>query len=176
MTKQKLPYTKNERRHPKGGRFFPITNTISGLLDEIKAKQNELGIESEYILSNKDGSWIRKDIYEQRLRRLCLRAGMDITNNHAFRMSLNSNIFIPKNIPVTQRAYLLGHSVETNERFYSHMRTESLADIKNILDGDNIFTDDTAAKCSNNGQFQVTHAHSCSKIVNFPVKQNTATP
>ena len=48
-------------------------------------------------------------------------------------MSLNSNVFIPLGLPVTQRAYLLGHSVETNERFYSHMKTESLVDFKDIL-------------------------------------------
>ena len=48
-------------------------------------------------------------------------------------MSLNSNVFIPLGLPVTQRAYLLGHSVETNERFYSHMKTESLVDLKDVL-------------------------------------------
>ena len=48
-------------------------------------------------------------------------------------MSLNSNVFIPLGLPVTQRAYLLGHSVETNERFYSHMKTESLVDLKDLL-------------------------------------------
>lgn len=48
-------------------------------------------------------------------------------------MSLNSNVFIPMNIPVTQRAYLLGHTVEVNEHFYSHMRTESLSKVKDIL-------------------------------------------
>jgi hypothetical protein len=32
-----------------------------------------------------------------------------------------------------QKLYLLGHSVETNERFYSHMETDSLVDFKDIL-------------------------------------------
>ena len=41
--------------------------------------------------------------------------GFDITNNHAFRMTLNSNVLAKKlNIPVAKRAELLGHSVETN--------------------------------------------------------------
>lgn len=48
-------------------------------------------------------------------------------------MSLNSNVLIPLRIPVTERAYLLGRSVEINERYYSHMRTDSLADLKEIL-------------------------------------------
>ena len=136
-TFSELPYTKNERRHPKGGRYFPITDSLEQILQEVKAEQDELGISSEFIFCNRDGTWLNKETYSQRLRRMCRRIGLEITNNHAFRMSLNSNVFIPMGIPVTQRAYLLGHSVETNERFYSHMRTESLADIKDLLNGAN---------------------------------------
>ena len=132
-TFSELPYTKNERRHPKDGRYFPITDSISLILQDIKAKQSELGISSEFIFCDKDGDWINKETYSQRLRRMCRRIGLNITNNHAFRMSLNSNVFIPMGIPVTQRAYLLGNSVEVNERFYSHMRTDSLSDLKTIL-------------------------------------------
>ncbi len=40
--------------------------------------------------------------------------------NHALRMSLNSNVLIPLGISVADRAAMLGHSVETNLRFYSY--------------------------------------------------------
>jgi len=56
-----------------------------------------------------------------------------ITNNHAFRMSLNSNVFIPLGIPVTDRARMLGHSVETNLRFYSYAGKDNIDDICNLL-------------------------------------------
>ena len=151
-TFEELPYTKNERKHPKGGRLFPLTDVIVALLDEIRKKQDELGIHSEFIFCNADGSWLNKESYAQRLRRMCRRMGLTITNNHAFRMSLNSNVLIPMGIPVTQRAYLLGHSVETNERFYSHMRTETLEEVKNKLN-------------------QSTHTHSHINIVKFPDKK-----
>ena len=59
-------------------------------------------------------------------------------------------------IPVTQRAYLPGHSVETNERFYSHMRRESLVDIKDLLNGVN----------------QSGYAQVRSNIVGFPDKKS----
>ncbi|SDW64521.1 hypothetical protein SAMN05216391_11335 [Lachnospiraceae bacterium KHCPX20] len=39
---EELPYTKNERRRPKGGRYFPITNEIQKILNEIKAIQSEI--------------------------------------------------------------------------------------------------------------------------------------
>ena len=81
-TLEELPFTKNERRHPKDGRYFPVT----------------------------------------------------------------------------QRAYLLGHSVETNERFYSHMKTESLVNLKDILNRTGS-TDDA--------QKEFTHTYSHTKIVNF---------
>ena len=154
-TFEELPFTKNERRHPKGGRYFPITDAIEDILQSVRRLHEKNGIQSEFIFCNEDGTWLNKETYSQRLRRLCRRIGLNITNNHAFRMSLNSNVFIPMGIPVTQRAYLLGHSVETNERFYSHMRTESLADIKDLLNGAN----------------QSGYAQVRSSIVGFPDKK-----
>lgn len=58
----------------------------------------------------------------------------EITNNHAFRMSLNSNVFIPKGLPVTERARLLGHSVETNLKRYSFAGKGNLSSICDLLD------------------------------------------
>ncbi len=133
-TFSELPYTKDERRHPHGGRYYPITDTIKDILDESRECQEKLGIVSEFIFCDEKGRWLNKETYSQRLRRMCKRMGYEITNNHAFRMSLNSNVFIPLGLPVTQRARLLGHSVEVNERKYSHSRTESFVDIKEILD------------------------------------------
>ena len=60
---------------------------------------------------------------------------MPLTNNHAFRMSLNSNVFIPLDIPVTERARLLGHSVETNLRHYSYSSKDGIDDLKALLNG-----------------------------------------
>ena len=48
-------------------------------------------------------------------------------------MSLNSNIFIPKGLPVTERARLLGHSVETNLKRYSFAGKGNIADICELL-------------------------------------------
>jgi len=60
-----------------------------------------------------------------------------VTNNHSFRMSLNSNVFIGEyGLPVTERARLLGHSVETNLRYYSFAGKDSLDDICAMLNGE----------------------------------------
>lgn len=60
---------------------------------------------------------------------------LPVTNNHAFRMSLNSNVFIPNGIPVTDRARLLGHSVETNIKHYSYARIGVDQEIIDRLNG-----------------------------------------
>ena len=151
-TFSELSYTKNERLPPKGGRFFPITDTIQEILDSVRNMQAGLGISSDFIFCDEMGNWLNKETYSQRLRRMCKRMGYEITNNHAFRMSLNSNVLIPLGIPVTERAYLLGHSVEINERYYSHMRTESLFSLKELLN-------------------QSIHARSRSNVVRFESKK-----
>lgn len=127
------PYTKNEKGISKNGRQFPLTNAIKDLLQELKNLQEQLNIESEYIFCNRDGEWIKTDAYETCLRRLCQSLNFKVTNNHAFRMSLNSNVLIPAGLPVTERARILGHSVETNLKYYSFAGKDSLADICELL-------------------------------------------
>ena len=50
-------------------------------------------------------------------------------------MALNSNVFIPLGIPVTERARMLGHSVETNLRKYSFAGKNSNGNILEVLNG-----------------------------------------
>ncbi len=35
-------------------------------------------------------------------------------------MSFNSNVLIPSGFDVRERALILGHSIEVNEKYYSH--------------------------------------------------------
>lgn len=114
------PWTKNEKGVSKGGRKFPLTQNIKDILEELKALQEKMGIHSEYVFCHPDGEWIKTDAYITCLRRLMTSLKFNVTNNHSFRKSLNCNVFISKlQMPVTQRAKLLGHSVATNEKYYS---------------------------------------------------------
>lgn len=128
-----VSYTKNEKGISRGGRQFPLTDAIKGLLDEIKAVQGEKCSPSEFVFCHENGEWIKTDAYETCLRRICQSLKFKVTNNHALRMSLNSNILIPLGIPVTERARMLGHSVETNLRNYSFAGIDSNADLLGIL-------------------------------------------
>lgn len=137
-----LPYTKNERIHNGGGRYFPMTKAIREALPEKG--------DSEYVFSEQ-GNWITKTSLTRFLSRHCKALGFNITNNHAFRMSLNSNVLIPRGLDVKQRAYVLGHSVETNEKFYTYMRNEELEQVRNLIEDSNSnvinFTDRLASGC-----------------------------
>lgn len=128
------PYTKNEKGVSEDGRDFPLTKNIRDLLDEIKSLQDELGIESEFIFCHEDGEWIKTDAYLTFLRRLCRSKNLKVTNNHALRMSLNSNVLLPLGVSVADRAAMLGHSIETNLKHYSYAQKGYLNTVCDMLD------------------------------------------
>ena len=127
-------HTKNEKGISQDGREFPLTKRIADLLDEIKNLQMDMEIESEFIFCHEDGEWIKTDAYETFLRRLCQSKGFSVTNNHALRMSLNSNVLLPMGISVADRAAMLGHSIQTNLQFYSFAQKDYLENVRNLLD------------------------------------------
>ncbi len=113
------PWTKNDKDHTGVGRAVPLFPGISRILDLIKAEHDKLGISSEYVFGKKDGSWYKTEAYESVLRRLCKSLGFNVTNNHAFRKYFNSYVLIPAGYTETDRAAILGHSPETNLKYYS---------------------------------------------------------
>ena len=112
-------WTKDEKGISNGGRIFPVYQELKELLFEIRDKEKQLDIESEYVICKHDGTSIKTDAYITSLQRLCISLGLSITNNHAFRMTFNSLVLIPAGFTVTERARMLGHSVETNLKHYS---------------------------------------------------------
>ncbi len=127
-TYTEVQYTKNERTCPDDGRLFPITDPIKKVLDRAKLLPGK----SEYVFHDQEGDPIRKDSYELYLRRRCRILGMTTTNNHAFRMSLNSR-FIDLGLNASQRALLLGHTVRTNELHYSLTDRRRMKELSAIL-------------------------------------------
>ena len=85
------------------------------------------------MFANKNGDWVKTDSYESFLRRLFSSLGINASGNHIFRRSLNSNVMIPNGIPETERAYLLGHSVQTNLKYYSYARKKNMDETRRRL-------------------------------------------
>lgn len=127
-------WTKDEKGISRGGRKFPLTKAIKDLLNEIKSVQESKGIHSDFVFCHENGEWIKTDAYITCLRRMLKSLGFDITNNHAFRMSLNSNVLAGKlNLPVAKRAELLGHSVETNMKYYTYATKDDMDDLVDLF-------------------------------------------
>lgn len=120
-----VPYTKDEKMRPHGGRRFPITLRIRSVL----ALTAQIPGESEYLFHDPDSEEaVKKDTYCKYLARHCRTLGFTTTNNHAFRVALNSRL-IAEGFSPADRALLLGHAVETNERNYSVADSRRLTDI-----------------------------------------------
>lgn len=131
------PWTKDEKGISRDGRIFPLTDTLAKLLHELKELQAGKGINSEYVLCHEDGEWIKTDAYQTCLRRLMRSLGFTVTNNHTFRMSLNSNVLAPLGLTPADRARLLGHSEETNQKYYTFARLDSTDEIRELLNSFN---------------------------------------
>ncbi|MCR4775398.1 MAG: tyrosine-type recombinase/integrase, partial [Saccharofermentans sp.] len=121
-------YTKNEREHPKGGRMIPITKNCQMALD---IAENLPG-ESEYVFHHPNGKPILKQSYMYYLRRRCKTLGIEISNNHAFRVAFNARL-IEAGVDGNERCFVLGHSMQTNERHYSFSDRRKADDVRDKL-------------------------------------------
>lgn len=128
-------WTKDEKGISRGGRYYPLTGKIRSILTALKENQKKVGAYDPdgYVFLEND-KWITTISYEKCLKRMCRSLGYEVTNNHALRMSLNSNLFIPRGIPVTTRALWLGHSVEVNLNNYSYAEKKPLSEYTQKLD------------------------------------------
>lgn len=124
-----IPYTKDERLNPHNGRFIPLTEKSTRFITLALSIPGN----SQYLFHEPNQSeWIKRDGYLLNLRRRCKKLGCVATNNHAFRMAFNSKL-MALGFSVDERALILGHEVETNERFYSLTDKRRLEDLKNRL-------------------------------------------
>lgn len=129
------PTTKDEKGCERGGREFPKTRKISEILDAAKLLQQRFLVKSDYVFARRDGSWMTTEAYSQSLYKLAKELGLELTNNHAFRIALNSYKLMNLDLNATERGRLLGHSAEVNAKHYTFARADDfLPDICNRLD------------------------------------------
>lgn len=88
--------------------------------------------ESQYLFHHPDGGQILKDSYEYYLRRVCRRLNIKVSNNHAFRVAFNAR-FIEAGVDGNDRCLVLGHSMQTNERYYSFSDKRRANNVKEKL-------------------------------------------
>lgn len=103
------------------------------LFEEIKKRNEQLGISPEYIFTTKEGNWLDKKQLGKYLHNLCKSVGINVTKNHGFRKTLNSKMR-EAGASSVQCAKLLGHSPETNERCYTYIRNEIDDEMRNLIE------------------------------------------
>ena len=128
-------WTKNEKGHSRGGRRFPITNNIREIIEEITNQVTKHNVKSDYLFARKNGTFMTPQTYKEVLRKITKEVGTAKTNNHAFRIALNSYVLIPRGITAPERARLLGHSVEVNLKHYTYALANANDEIREILNG-----------------------------------------
>lgn len=126
-----VPYTKDDKKHTGKGREIALTDDIIELLEELKEKQKSLGITSEYVFCNADGSCVHpNNQYQQTLRDICQKLGYTLYRNHAIRKYFNSYVLVPLGISVEDRAKAMGHSVKINLENYTFEQKDYVSSIR----------------------------------------------
>jgi hypothetical protein len=81
-------------------------------------------------------------------------------------MPLNSNVLLPLGISTADRAAMLGHSIESNLKYYSFAQKDYLDNVRAILDS---ACDSSPVETL--GAQQETHGNP-SKVIIFPKKES----
>ena len=94
-------------------------------------------------------------------------------------MSLNSNVLLPLGISAADRAAMLGHSIETNLKYYSFAQKDYLDNVRALLDsatGDGPAVAQNAARPKGEGTAPTVSQQGTlgnpSNVINFPKKES----
>ena len=104
--------------------LFPLTPKALALLDELQARREQFGIESEFLFCYADGRYVLPGSYEEFIRNVFNRAGLPCKTSYAFRRTVNNRLEEAEFTP-SERACLLGHTPDTNIRHYTNPRKQA---------------------------------------------------
>lgn len=113
-----VPVTKNEKGISRGGRYFPLTQKMRDILMEVKAMQESKGVNTEYVFAHLDGSFILPEAYAEYVHSVFQRVGIQGKTSYVFRRGVNQ-LLDERGVSPTNRAKLLGHTVQTNLTCYT---------------------------------------------------------
>lgn len=128
-----VEYTKNEKGASQGGRIVPLSTKAIEVLEKLRAKKEELGIVSEWLFTNTNGELLKKKGYFDFNNELNKKYRFRVHGSYAFRRGLSARLE-SKGIEPSERAAILGHSVETNLRHYTFAKPDYLNRVRNALD------------------------------------------
>ena len=90
-------------------------------LEEMKRRNDELKIKSEYVVCSKEGKYLQTRSFDQELDRWCKRIGVEFKGLHALRHSFATRAIIA-GVPVKVVSELLGHAdIKITLNTYTHV-------------------------------------------------------
>ncbi len=117
-----VPYTKNSRP-----RKVPLNKTALARLNALKEWQNQNDIQSDYVVSNKNGDIVLYSTFLDTFKRVCSAAGIELPSNtelHVLRHTFASILF-RRGVDVKMISDILGHSsVKITMDIYVHLIQE----------------------------------------------------
>lgn len=117
--------TKNQKE-----RRVPIGKELDELLKHIKDLQDSNGIQSDYIIADRNGRVIAPNISKAMYRRAC-EIGTRVKCIHGIRRTVASKLY--RKYPKPTVAYIMGHTEEVLDNHYAY-DTIALADKQNTMD------------------------------------------
>ena len=117
-------FTKNEKGESRGGRLFPLTPKALDLIEELNLRKVKAGVDSDFLFCQKDGRFVLPDAYEEFVRNVFKTVKLRDKSCYAFRRTVNNRLEEAEFTP-SERAYLLGHSPDTNLKHYTNPRKQA---------------------------------------------------
>lgn len=117
----------------KSNRVIPMNETASLVLQELKRRQTDMGIKSDYVISTKDGKVMLVRVIEQTFSRICEENNIQYRGVHALRHTFGS-ILVRKGVDIKVISEILGHStVQFTYDRYIHIIKEMKAQAINLI-------------------------------------------
>ena len=128
-----VEYTKNEKGCSSGGRTVPLSTKAITVLRRLKVDKEAMGIKSDWLFTDKDGELLKKKGYFDFNTALHKKMGTTVSGSYAFRRGVSARMEAA-GIEPSERAAILGHSVETNLKHYTFAKPKYLDRVRAALD------------------------------------------
>lgn len=127
-----VEYTKNEKGCSSGGRTVPLSTKAITVLRRLKVDKEAMGIKSDWLFTDKDGELLKKKGYFDFNTALHKKMGTTVSGSYAFRRGVSARMEAA-GIEPSERAAILGHSVETNLKHYTFAKPKYLDRVRAAL-------------------------------------------
>lgn len=128
-----VPITKDEKGVSRGGRYFPLTTNALAILDEMRHMQEQYNMDDGFIFCHRDGSFIPPDSYAIYVKSVFNSVGIKGKSSYVFRRGVNQ-LLDSRGVSPTNRAKLLGHTVQTNISYYTFASRDVIEEGRKALE------------------------------------------